>query len=183
MFCHVPDLYTCYLSPNPFPLVNSGSAITFYAIKNEWADAKIIHNKNKLFLRSLSSFPSSISYLIASLFFVLFFCLFLCQYKSTYRKQKEQPVTMLHAIISACWVDLLYGKRRDINGRRKGGRRSKYLQFIPSFSLAGILCIVSSRFSFWPLEGNGGAGLAQSVPYLGKGETWNSKANLCFLFF
>lgn len=29
----------------------------------------------------------------------------------------SQAVTMLHAIISACWVDLQYGKKRDRDGR------------------------------------------------------------------
>lgn len=52
---------------------------------------------------------------------------------------------MLHAIISACWVDLQYGKQRDRNGRGKRGICSKSYTTISSSSLAGIFCIVSSR--------------------------------------
>lgn len=52
---------------------------------------------------------------------------------------------MLHAIISACWVDLQYGKKRDRNGRGKRGICSKSYTTISSSSLAGIFCIVSSR--------------------------------------
>lgn len=76
---HVPDVYTCSLSPNLFPLVDSGSAVTFYVIKNEWADTKIIPNKTKLVLRSLSLppylLPPSLHPSLTSLWARVSFCL------------------------------------------------------------------------------------------------------------
>lgn len=92
---------------------------------------------------------------------------------------------MLHAIISACCVDLQYGKRRDRNRR---GKERKYApsrtQVFPVLPLVGILCKVSCRFSLCtPGGGSGGAGSGQPAPCLGWRETWSSKANLCFLVF
>lgn len=90
---------------------------------------------------------------------------------------------MLHAIISACWVDLQYGKRRDRNRRGKERNTLRVAHKHSHFLLESGYCVLQFSLCAPPGGGSAGAGSAQPAPCLGKRETWSSKANLCFLVF